>query len=135
MTVYPPRENPFDLQEAIRAQIQPACQGCVAGAVCSLFPHAFRLLGYSGLSCQKQPPPEESVARLSPTTVAFHDPAYVTGDGDPSGGMDPADGVFIFVTKRGRGAAAEETCTLPSSLLATCTAVLNDFLSRVPIRR
>jgi hypothetical protein len=63
---------------------------------------------------------------ISTTLVAFLDPPGVKGDGDPSGGPWPANGVMIYNPGAPNGSYLE-TCTGPASLTPTCTAALNAF--------
>ena len=105
----------------------PACQGCVATLACPLFPSALK--DWPGMTCDALPKAER-VARPNARTAYFEDPAGVAGDGDPSGGPFPANGVLLFSPADGdHGASgAEATCTLPEAEHALCTVVLNDFL-------
>jgi hypothetical protein len=138
LTVYSPTEDPFELESGVRAITAGACQACIGGLVCPLFPQAFKILGYgTSLKCSTKKPPEETVKRLSATATAFRDPPYVAiGDGDPAGGADPANGVLIFIhppfthPPRTFTSGLKETCTLPAAQHAVCTAILNDFLRR-----
>ena len=72
-----------------------------------------------------------SRAEISTTTgsseVGFEDPAGVAGDGLPSGGQEPANGVMLYMPKQGEPAASLATCTLPAPQHDVCTAVLNHF--------
>ena len=59
----------------------------------------------------------------------FEDPAGVAGDGMPSGGTNPANGVLLYLPSwPGRSAPDSATCTLPANQQDVCTAVLNDFV-------
>lgn len=61
--------------------------------------------------------------------VDFEDPPGVSGDGSPSGGPYPANGVAVLDNSPTPSSAYKETCTLPSSQHALCTAVLNSFIA------
>jgi hypothetical protein len=111
--------------DAVTARVPSPDTGEVGGAVCAFFPHA---TPRPDSLCPSTPSGETAV-RLSGTAVAFEDPPGVVGDGDPSGGPDPANGVAVYA----RSEAAEATCTLPQAEHATCTNILNDFLARHPL--
>ena len=61
--------------------------GVDASEACTFFPN------HPAPVCHKAPA-RERVTRLSPHSVRFEDPPGVKGDGDPSGGQFPADGVL-----------------------------------------
>jgi hypothetical protein len=61
--------------------------------------------------------------------VTFEDPPGVKGDGRPSGGQYPADGVMTYHPSAQEDGSWQETCTLPASEKNICTAVLNTFIS------
>ncbi len=65
---------------------------------------------------------------VSATVVDFEDPAGAKGTGEPSGGRDPANGVMTYSPAEGPGFYLD-TCTLPQDEHATCTAVLNYFIT------
>jgi hypothetical protein len=127
--------------EAVTADGYPACQGCVYAAVCALVPGAGTQLAYPDLPCSTARPSAESVNWLngSPTgsgtaindVVGFRDPPGVSGDGRPSGGPNPANGVLRYLYGSGQGGrAGQETCTLPATEHQLCTDILNDFVQR-----
>jgi hypothetical protein len=101
-----------------------------AGLACPLFSAAAALYKQTfGHACTPRPTAESAVA-TGPTGagVAFEDPAGVAGDGRPSGGTNPANGVLLYLPSwPGRAAAYLATCTLPAAQHDVCTAVLNDF--------
>ena len=107
---------------AVTARIPSPETGEVGGDVCSLFPDATPVPDSPCPAAATR----ERVVRLTATTVAYEDPPHVVGNGDPSGGPDPANGVAVYAHSR----AAEATCTLPQPEHATCTLILNDFLVR-----
>lgn len=143
IAVYPPGEvgtSEFALghtwpksAQAVTGDLLPACYACFVGQACRFFPAAehdlVRVYG-SQLSCSRIPT-GEGVSRVSPTVVAFADPPGVAGTGEPSGGEYPAVGVVTF--KQGSGTvtygSATETCTLPKSDRAECTAVIDAFVA------
>jgi hypothetical protein len=109
-----------------------ACVGCTLGQACPLFrTAAAEQQSLYGLHCST--PRGETVVRLGPTVVAFADPPYVKGDGHPSGGPYPANGVMTYVGLRGRGSWIE-TCTLAPSQHHVCTVILDDFVRRYAAR-
>jgi hypothetical protein len=108
--------------DAITARIPSPDTGEIGGQVCPFFPRATPAPD----SRCRSIPAGETIARLSATAVAFQDPPHVVGNGDPSGGSDPANGVALYKESR----AAQATCTLPQAEHATCTTILNDFMAR-----
>jgi hypothetical protein len=60
--------------------------------------------------------------------MGFEDPPGIAGDGNPSGGHHPANGVMTYYPQSDYGSWFE-TCTVPDSQRALCTAVLNSFVS------
>jgi hypothetical protein len=116
--------------EAIVASETSACYGCTNGQACALFPAAAAAYRSAyRLPCPARRPARESIVRLSRSLVAFEDPAFVKGEGVPSGGRFPANGVMTYVAGGDR-ASFLETCTLPGALHDVCTAILNDFVAR-----
>jgi hypothetical protein len=76
-------------------------------------------------------PKAESVMDTASSEAAFEDPAGVAGDGMPSGGANPANGIMLYLPSYpGRSAGYSATCTLPADQHDVCTAVLNDFVMR-----
>jgi len=98
--------------------------GVAASLACPLFAAARAQLPVA--PCPFRRPARELVTVLSRTRVRFHDPAGVHGDGLPSGGVDPADGVMAFAvsTSTSTGYALTETCTLPADRGAQCGSIL-----------
>ncbi len=133
-----PRPFTGSTDQAVVAYTPSACQDCVYGLVCPLIPTADAQLGYSQ-PCPT-PPAAERITWLSgsasipvgPTSVdriSFEDPPGVVGDGNPSGGPYPANGVINY--RYGpEGSAASLTCTLPTNEHQLCTEILNDFDQR-----
>jgi hypothetical protein len=71
----------------------------------------------------------ESVETIGDGIVGFLDPPGVKGSGAGSGGTYPANGVATFHGGgNGDEASYIETCTLPDSDHALCTAALDDFV-------
>ena len=67
------------------------------------------------------------MVRVGAGIVIFEDPPGIPGDGLPSGGLYPANGVLTYRPRAPEG-SWKETCTLPGSAKDECTAVLNAFL-------
>jgi hypothetical protein len=101
-----------------------------AGLACPLFSAATAVYQQSfGHACTPHPT-AESVAGTGSTEADFVDPAGVAGDGMPSGGTNPANGVMLYLPGgSGRSAGYLATCTLPVAQHDVCTAVLNHFVS------
>jgi hypothetical protein len=116
--------------EAIVGAQNGGCEGCANYQACPYFSAAAQALGSP---CTSTPPSDESVVPLSSTVVSFSDPPNTAGGGNPSGGEYPANAVMTYVTDPPGSTGNDvtswlETCTLPYSQQALCTAVLNDFV-------
>jgi len=106
-----------------------ACYTCTLAQACRLFPAAATtLLSYLGRQACPARPAAEKVTTISPGIAGFEDPPGTTGDGVPSGGRYPADGVMSYHAHAAAGSWLE-TCTLPGSDTAECAAILNAFVS------
>lgn len=133
-TSYPPTYPPTT--RLVTASDTPACQGCVAGQVCGLFPSARAYLGYVSTTCHVVPPSDErdkfvvGSAAADYGTVRFSDPPGVKGTGTASGGDYAAIGVLSFSGRTGFGGqAASITCVLPPVDAVLCNAVVGQFTS------
>jgi pimeloyl-ACP methyl ester carboxylesterase len=127
--VYPPGAGPSS-PVAIAGGETSACVGCTLYQACSLFPSAAKALRSDfGQACPTRPPASETVMSIAAGIVAFEDPPGVKGDGQPSGGQYPADGVMTYPPSAQDYGSWQETCTLPASEKDVCTAVLNTFVS------
>ncbi len=111
--------------DGVTLSVIPACVGCMASVACPFFPSFASKLGFP---CTSGVPASEVVDRLSSHVTGFEDPPGVAGDGWPSGGKDPANGL-VGIKGRG-GVVYSSTCTLPSRKHAVCTVTLNDVLAR-----
>jgi len=104
-----------------------ACYACTLGQACPLFAAAAKTFrSYLGHECKTRPV-AETVTPISGGIVAFEDPPGVHGDGMPSGGKYPANGVMTYHPGAADGSWLE-TCTLPDSDKTECTAILNTFI-------
>jgi hypothetical protein len=105
-----------------------ACSTCTLSQACPLFPAAAKALRSDlGHGCAARPA-AETVTTVSSGIVAFEDPPGVHGDAMPSGGRYPANAVMTYHPGAPDGSWLE-TCTLPSSDRAECTAALNTFIT------
>jgi hypothetical protein len=121
--------SPSSAVEAITGVETSACQGCTNGQACPLFTAAASaFLAQLGHTCPDVRPVSETVHQVSAGVVGFQDPPGVSGDGLPSGGQDPANGVMTYYPGNPNGSWLE-TCTLPSGAKDVCTAVLDQFLT------
>lgn len=136
VTVYPPgatipHYRPFSPSsaEGIVGSQTSACVGCALSQACSLFPAAAAAYAkeFSGVGCPA-PPSGQTEDQLSSDLIAFADPPGVAGDGSPSGGPYPANGVMTFYPTGDEGSWVA-TCTLPTQEKALCTASLNLFIA------
>jgi len=109
----------------------PACIGCQADDACPFFAAFARKLGFP---CSTGVPVGETVDRRGSHLVLFEDPAGIAGDGWPSGGPDPANGLVAIHGGLGVEAPARTvyraTCTLPQRAHATCRTSLDDLIAR-----
>jgi hypothetical protein len=117
--------------DGLTLTVDPACVACQAQDVCPFFTSLARNLGFP---CTSRVPAGERVAHHDPHLTLFRDPPGVAGDGWPSGGRDPANGLVGVRGSLRAGRAARlvvrATCTLPARSAAICTASLNDAISR-----
>jgi hypothetical protein len=116
-------------QQAIVGSETSACVGCSELQACPLFPAAAAdyLNGYQ-MSCPETKPADESTVQISPGVIGFEDLAGIAGDGNPSGGPYPANGVMTYYSGN-QGGSWLDTCTLPESDHALCTVALNTFIN------
>jgi hypothetical protein len=135
LTVHPPGTGQAS-NTAITVQGIPACQGCMYALVCPQIPESSHEVGVFYGRCPSTAPDREEISTSISTSSSgakayvstFIDPAHVKGDGVPSGGPDPANGVLNYDWSRHDGdAAALETCTLPNTEYAICHATILRF--------
>ena len=116
--------------EAIMGNRTGGCEGCAVTQASPLFRAAASQcesqFAGDAQECHAQPT-GESTESIEPGVVGFLDPPGVTGDGNPSGGQYPANGVMTFQTSRYTESFLD-TCTLPASRQALCTAALDNFV-------
>lgn len=113
---------------AIAGLESSACYGCTLAQACRLFLSAATAWRTAfGRPCPARPA-AELFAPIGAGIVIFEDPPGVKGDGLPSGGLYPANGVMTYHPGTPDG-SWRETCTLPGSDKDECTAVLNAYLS------
>jgi len=120
-----------DGRQAITAYESSACRGCLYQLICPL------LIDQADAAtqgpCPHARPRQEQVSYPSANTAAFEDPPGVAGDGAPSGGAYPANGLISHhppSSSPGAETGLEETCTLPADDHELCAAVLYDFAQR-----
>jgi len=128
VTVYPRGAGPSS-PAAITGSETSACFGCTLAQACQLFPSAAKALRSAlGEACPVRPPTAQKAVSIAAGIEGFEDPPGVKGDGQPSGGPYPANGVMTYHPSAPDG-SWQETCTLPASETDVCTAVLNTFVS------
>lgn len=121
-----PADSPV---QAIIGSQTSACMGCGEGQACPLFATAAKSFQNNfGRPCPAARPASETTSKVSADVMAFADPAGVTGDGNPSGGRYPANGVMTYYSGDQDGSWVE-TCTLPAASKGVCTTTLNYFLA------
>jgi hypothetical protein len=112
--------------EGLTLLLDPACASCRAVDACPFFPSLAAKLSFP---CSPADVPRgEHTYTLAADTTLFEDPPDVPGDGWPSGGSDPANGIVGLVGSP--PSVYRSTCTLPQSLHSVCTVSLNDVLAR-----
>ena len=117
-------------EQAIVGSQTSACFGCRVDQACPLFASAATdEQNNYGTPCPTTRPPTETVETISSGVVGFSDPPDVAGDGNPSGGAYPADGVMTYQSGKDSNGSWLDTCTLPDNEQQLCTAVLNDFVT------
>ena len=126
-----PKGDPKPVEHAHEAgltlALDPACVGCKEDDACPFFS---QFAVQEQLSCPNGGiPPGEDAYGLTKNTTLFEDPPGVAGDGWPSGGSDPANGV-VGVNVAEQSLVYRSTCTLPSVQHSICTVVLNDVIAR-----
>jgi hypothetical protein len=127
VTVYPAGAGPSSAV-AIAGSETSACVGCTLAQACPLFPSAATVLRSDlGQACPARPA-AETVTSIAAGIMSFEDPPGVKGDGHPSGGPYPANGVMTYHPSAQDG-SWQETCTLPASEKDICTAALDTFVS------
>ena len=134
--VYPPGQGDFSgyafsphQGAGITGGTTSACQGCAFDQACALFAGTTLIRDSGYQSCGNTRPSEEGIYNYNENVRFIDDPPGVTGDGFPSGGSLPANGVMTYFPGSQFGSWTE-TCTLPSSQHAVCTLILNQFLSQ-----
>jgi hypothetical protein len=116
-----------DVQAIVGTQ-SSACAGCTVGQACPLFSAAAAAYASQfDRPCPGTRPASEAVQQVDSDIVSFEDPAAVTGDGIPSGGQNPSNGVMTYYPANQNGSWLE-TCTLPTTEKELCTTALNTFI-------
>jgi hypothetical protein len=129
VTVYPAGAGPSS-PEAITGSETSACYGCTLSQACSLFPAAATAWTSAfSQACPARPPAAQTANLLATGIMTFEDPPGVKGEGRPSGGQYPADGVMTYHPSDQNDGSWLETCTLPPSQKDVCTAALNTFIT------
>jgi len=136
ISVFPPGEDdpaeyPTHSGTVVSLQLTPACRGCIAEAVCALFPNAKVAQEYAalGTKCPAKPL-REQVTHISPATVLFVDPSGVRGTGIGSGGAVPSIGALSFSDSLG---ARQVSCTLPADEDEVCAGIVSATLLAAPL--
>ncbi len=120
--------TPTSRTEAVVGSQTGGCAGCAVAQACPLFPAAASsYVAEFEQPCPQSRPDFEAVENLNAETVAFMDPSGRAGDGEPSGGLDGANGVMLYDAHGATGSWLD-TCTLPPADVALCTAALNTFV-------
>jgi hypothetical protein len=111
--------------DGIFASWDPACQGCVYGEICGIVPSADAdFPDYAANGLCGTPPAGQTVTPLGNNLYAIDDPAGALGP-------DAAHSLLRYTPKTPTtdASAIRETCILPVSQRAVCTALLDDFMA------
>lgn len=115
--------------QAIIGSQTAMCTSCAEAVACPLFGTAAKSFQTNfGRPCPARRPAAETTTQVRSGVMAFADPAGVLGDGNPSGGLNPANGVMTYYSGSENGSWVE-TCTLPAASKNLCTATLDYFLA------
>jgi hypothetical protein len=121
--------GPRSRDAGVSLLIDPACLSCKAADACPFFA---QFSAAYGTGCPTGIPPGERVYGLRRTITLFEDPPGIAGDGWPSGGSNPANGlVGLNTTVRQNPLVYRSTCTLPATQHWICSVSLNDTIARV----
>jgi hypothetical protein len=113
--------------DGITLTVYPLCASGRAAIACPFFP---RLAASLTFPCSTTSlPPEEHEYVIDANATTFQDPPGVPGDGWPSGGPDPANGI-VGINPNQESLVYRATCTLPKSETWICTVSLNDVFDR-----
>jgi hypothetical protein len=122
-------QEPDSSDQAISATETGGSPVQAAAEACGFFPAAGAATESDlGQGCSPRPL-SETVDPINSDVLAFEDPAGLKGSGAPSGGRYPANGVMTYSATNEPGFYLE-TCTLPQTNHATCTAALNYFITQ-----
>ncbi len=134
-----PKDSPYAGESSgkpgavVSLNIATACQGCIAEAICTLFPEAKPVENYygtiGGSKCPEKPLREE-VSYPAKSTALFSDPPRVSGSGLGSGGIDPSLGAISYFEPIG---VRKLSCTLPPEESELCTAIVGATFTAVPL--
>lgn len=116
----PVREVSEERSQAISLEAIPACAGCMAERLCTLFPDAPPARFYASYEPCRRRSPLERAAAIGPYEATFEDPPGVKGQGISSGGPNPAIGQLVYSR---RGGFAQVTCVRPDVSTESCRAV------------
>jgi hypothetical protein len=111
---------------AVRVTLIPACQGCIASAICSFFPRAAVAKIYERLEPCADRPEGELRSQVSHSAYAFVDPAGVRGSSIGSGGPFPSLGFLSYSTAAG---IRELSCTAAVGEMSACADAIAAFVS------
>jgi hypothetical protein len=103
----------------LAASLLRGCLGCKARATCHYFPTFQRYVRRVGLICRPEPPPGEQLRYLSKRLVAFVDPPFVKGAGQPSGAGLQSTGL-VGIRPGANRVVFSSSCTLPPAQRAIC---------------
>jgi hypothetical protein len=110
---------------AVRATLVPACEGCIATAICSFFPHSPVVEVYESEQPCESRPRGELRFRLSRSTYGFFDPLGVASSS--SGGESLLSmGVISYSHAAG---VRQLICTEAVSEMSTCTEAIVAFMN------
>jgi hypothetical protein len=117
--------------EAVTVEQSGGCVTCAATQACSLFATAnAEIMSSLNRTCVE--PIGEETHDYSAHVVFFDDPPGIEGNGNPSGGTYPSNGLVTYFPAGNAGtpllSSWKESCTMAQGAHRTCTAILNLFL-------
>jgi hypothetical protein len=112
--------------DGVFAELEPACQGCVAGEICGIVPTA--VADFPELASTPCPQPADQ------TVTPFGHDRYRIDDPPGALGPDAAHSILRYTPRSAHtdASAMRITCILPASQQTVCTALFEDFFARNP---
>lgn len=139
ITLAPPliavREEPSTALVRIRAEAEPACQGCVYALVCAYLPTADQLVKDFGKCAERRRPRTHLTWLVGPpgqqgTAVARIDRPKIITCGSIAAGCWHSSVILLRSNPKARRSASREWCGLTGSAYRLCSVLFADFRAR-----